>query len=223
MGFAPHSLTASELAALMAADRNGEPFLAFRDATGDLRLAPLAGLDRVSVGRTAGNDLVLDWDPQVSRAHAQLERVGGVWLLVDDGLSRNGCYVGGERVQGRTRLADGAMLRFGGTSILFRAPGPGADSTVAATAAALVRLTGAERRVLVALCRPLLEPGSAATPAANREIADGLCLSPAGVKTHIRSLFGKLDVEDLPQNRKRAELARRAIEIGLVSVRDLRD
>jgi DNA-binding NarL/FixJ family response regulator len=43
------------------------------------------------------------------------------------------------------------------------------------------------------------------------------------VKTHIRALFAKLDVEDLPQNRKRAELARRAIEAGLVSARDLPD
>jgi pSer/pThr/pTyr-binding forkhead associated (FHA) protein len=223
MGFAPHSLTASELAALMAVEGHGEPFLAFREGTGDLRFSPLKGAQRLSVGRTEGNDVVLSWDPQVSRVHAQLENAGGMWLLVDDGLSRNGCFVNGERVRGRTLLTDGAMLRFGGTSVLFRAPGHGVDSTVAASAAALVRVTEAERRVLVALCEPLLRPGTAATPASNREIGERVNLSLGGVKTHIRTLFAKLDVEELPQNRKRAELARRAIEAGLVSARDLRD
>jgi FHA domain/Bacterial regulatory proteins, luxR family len=222
VGFAPHSLSAPELAALIAAENDGEPFLAFREGTGDLRLSPLAGVERVSVGRTQDNDLALHWDREVSRAHAELERVGGVWLLVDDGLSRNGCFVNGERVQGRIRLLDGAVLRFGRTSILFRAPGLSVESTVAATAAALVRLTDSERRVLVALCHPLFGTGTVPTPASNREIAERLSLSPSGVKTHIRSLFVKLDIEELPQNRKRAELARRAIASGLVSARDVR-
>ena len=46
-------------------------------------------------------------------------------------------------------------------------------------------------------------------------------LSLPGVKSHMRSLCVKLEVEDLPQNRKRAELARRALDSGLVSQRDL--
>ena len=222
MGFALHSLSAPELAALMAAESAGEPFLAFREGSGDLRFASLAGVQRMTVGRMPANDVVLGWDPQVSRVHAQLEYAGGNWLLVDDGLSRNGCFVDGQRVQGRARLADGAMLRFGGTSVLFRAPAQAVDSTVAASAGALVRLSEADRRVLVALCEPLLRPGTAAVPASNREIGERLHLSLSGVKTHIRTLFAKLEVEDLPQNRKRAELARRAIETGLVSARDLR-
>lgn len=220
MGFAPHSLSSSELAALIIAESENEPFLAYRDAGGDLRFVPLAGRDRLTVGRADGNDIVLGWDPQVSRAHARLECAAGVWMLVDDGMSRNGCYVDGTRVQGRARLADGSMLRFGGTSLLFRAPGRGIETTVAATAASLVRLTGAERRVLVALCRPLLGGDRLGPPASNKEIGDVLSLSSAGVKTHIRALFAKLDIEDLPQNRKRAELARRAIETGLVTARD---
>jgi DNA-binding CsgD family transcriptional regulator len=223
VGFAPHSLSGSELAALMAAERAGEPFLAFREGTGDLRFSRLAGAERLTIGRTDANDIVLGWDPQVSRVHAQLERIGGAWLLVDDGLSRNGCFVNGDRVRGRTRLSDGAMLRFGATPVLFRAPDRGVDSTVAASAVSLLRLTDAERRVLVALCEPLLRPGTAATPASNRQIGERVHLSLGGVKTHIRTLFAKLDVEDLPQNRKRAELARRAIEAGLVSARDVHD
>ena len=75
--------------------------------------------------------------------------------------------------------------------------------------------------MLVALCRPLLEPGLVGTPASNQEIADALFLSLPGVKSHVRSLFTKVGVDDLPQNRKRAELARRALDLGLVSARDL--
>ena len=84
----------------------------------------------------------------------------------------------------------------------------------------IARLTEAERRVLAALCRPLLT-GAMAPPASNRAIAAELYISEASVKTHLRSLFAKLDVQPLPQNQKRAALARRAIESGLVSVRDL--
>jgi len=217
-----HSLSPSELEALLAAEREGGPFLSYRDGAGDLRITALGHRERLTLGRDPGNDIVMDWDAEVSRTHAELVRVGGAWTITDDGLSRNGCWVNGERVPGRRRLADGDALRFGHTVVLFRAPVAGGDSTAAAGAASLVRLTEAERRVLVELCRPLLESGVVGAPASNGEIAERLFLSPSGVKTHIRSLFVKLDVDDLPQNRKRAELARRALEAGLVTVRDVR-
>jgi DNA-binding NarL/FixJ family response regulator len=76
--------------------------------------------------------------------------------------------------------------------------------------------------VLIALCRPLAVRGSVAVPASNRVIADELHLSLDGVKSHIRALFDKLDIEDLPQYEKRTELARRALDTGLVTSRDLR-
>jgi DNA-binding CsgD family transcriptional regulator len=220
MAFSPHSLSPSELAALLEAERQGA-FLAYRDGSGDLRLMPLERVERATIGRSDENDLALGWDPEVSRVHAQLERVGGDWTLVDDGLSRNGSFVNGERVASRTRLVDGDRLRMGRTSIVFRAPGPVAESTAVADAAALVRLTDSERRVLIALCRPLAAPGGSGAPAGNREIADELHLSLAGVKTHTRALFAKLGIEDLPQYRKRTELARRALDAGLVTRRDL--
>jgi DNA-binding CsgD family transcriptional regulator len=84
----------------------------------------------------------------------------------------------------------------------------------------VAKLTDAERRVLLELCRPLLGAGVARTPASNQEIADALHLSLPGVKSHVRALFAKIGVDDLPQNRKRAELARRAVELGLVTARD---
>jgi hypothetical protein len=221
VAFRQHTLSPVELTALLEAERGGAPFLAYRDATGDLRLRPLEDLERATLGRSEVNDVPLAWDREVSRTHAQLELIGGDWTLVDDGLSRNGSFVNGERVSGRRRLDDGDVLRIGRTSLLFRAPGPAIESTAAADAAALVRLTDAERRVLVALCRPLATPGGAAVPASNREIAEELSLSLDGVKTQIRSLFAKLAIEDLPQYRKRTELAQHALDVGLVTRRDL--
>ena len=41
------------------------------------------------------------------------------------------------------------------------------------------------------------------------------------MKTHLRALFAKFGVEDLPQNQKRAKLIERAFQTGLVSERDL--
>lgn len=221
MGFPVHSLSPSERAALVTAEHEGGAFLAYRDGRDDLRIVPLRPDRRLTIGRAADNDVVIDGDPRVSRVHAVLECIGGSWALQDDGLSRNGSFVGGERVLRLRRVVDDDVLRIGGTSILFRCPASAAESTLATSAASAARLTEAERRVLVALCRPLLEPGTAAAPASNREIADELVLSLSGVKSHLRSLAAKLGVADLPQNRKRAQLARRALETGLVTTRDL--
>jgi DNA-binding CsgD family transcriptional regulator len=217
ISFPPHSLSPSALAALRAAEHVGLPFLAFKDGVGELRLELLQDSERLTIGRSDQNALALTWDPEVSRTHAQLELVGGDWTLVDDGLSRNGSFVNGERVVGRRRLDDGDMLRLGRSSLLFRAPGTVSDTTVVAGEAGLVRISEAQRRVLVALCRPLAESG---VPASNRQIAEELHLSPDGVKTHVRALFAKLGIDELPQYRKRTELARRALDIGLVGRRD---
>ena len=45
----------------------------------------------------------------------------------------------------------------------------------------------------------------------------------AAVKTHLRTLFQRFEIESLPQNEKRAELARRALESGAVAPGDLGD
>jgi DNA-binding CsgD family transcriptional regulator len=222
MGFPPHSLSPAELTSLLEAERKGGAFLAYRDGAGDLRLEPLDGVTSVTIGRGEDNDFELAWDAEVSRTHAQLVLIGGEWALVDDGLSRNGSFLNGDRIVGRRRLADGDVVRLGRTSIVFRAPLLAPESTAVGELAGLVRLTEGERRVLVALCRPLAVPGASGVPAGNREIADELHLGTDGVKTHIRTLFAKLGIEDLPQYRKRTELARRALESGLVTQRDLR-
>ena len=71
------------------------------------------------------NDVALPWDPEVSRVHAELERIGGDWVLCDEGLSHNGTCVNGERVRGRRRLRGGDVVAVGETLIAFCAPGGG--------------------------------------------------------------------------------------------------
>ncbi len=220
--FARHECTPAELVERLAADRGGVPYLILRDPRGAQRLLALDD-SSLTVGRH-GSDLSLDWDLKVSRVHARLERLGRHWTLVDDGLSRNGTFLNATRVVGRRRLSDGDVLRFGGTDVLFRDPAEAPGDTAAADdAAALARLTDGQRRVLVALCRPLAAPGGFGTPSSNRQIAEELHLSVDGVRTRLRALFDAFEVPDLPQNQKRAELARRALAGAVVTRGDLAD
>jgi hypothetical protein len=106
---------------------------------------------------------------------------------------------------------------------VFRHPGSlgFSDTRFGAPGLAPPRLSDAQRRVLVALCRPFKEPGTFTTPATNQQIAAELVLSVEAVKTHLRALFAKFDIEDLPHNQKRAKLIERAFQTGSVSERDL--
>ncbi len=82
-------------------------------------------------------------------------------------------------------------------------------------------LSEAQRRVLVALCRPFKESAGYVTPATNQQIAGELFLSVDAVKTHLRALFAKFGIEDLPQNQKRIRLVELALKSGVVTPRDL--
>ena len=93
----------------------------------------------------------------------------------------------------------------------------GTDQTAVADAVPLPRnLTESQLGVLRALCRPCLAGGPYSAPASNQEIARELSLSLDGVKTHLRTLFGKFGIGDLPQNQKRARLVELAIRWGVV-------
>jgi hypothetical protein len=217
-----HAASPAELQEQLAHARAMSPFVVYRDGDGRQQILRLSGR-RVTVGRDAEAGLSLPWDPQVSRLHAELECIGSQWTVADDGLSRNGSFVNGERVVGRRRLEDGDSLRFGHTQALFRAPEPHRSSTtlLAQDIPTARSLSDAQRRVLVALCRPYKGSPSFATPATNHEIADELVLSVDAIKTHLRVLFQKFGVEHLPQNQKRARLVEQAFLSGVVSERDL--
>jgi predicted component of type VI protein secretion system len=202
--------------------RASEPYLSRWDANGEKRCWPLqAGV--VTIGRSAFADVVIDGDLLVSRVHAKLERVGGVWTIVDDGLSCNGTFVSGRRVIGRVRLHDRDQIRVGVTVLTYCAPAEpdGLHTLVGEPLPTATRLTAAQRAVLAALCRPHRDEQHYATPATNRQIADELCLSVDAVKTHLRILFHKFGVEHLAQNEKRSRLAEMALQFGLVPPHEL--
>ncbi len=73
-----------------------------------------------SVGRGAACDLVLA-DEDVSRGHAELERRGDGVYLRDLG-SKNGTLLDGQRVNGQTKVRDGALLIIGKTELRFEDP-----------------------------------------------------------------------------------------------------
>lgn len=219
-----HVASAAELKAQIEAEREGRPFLVFRDGGGEQRIVAIEpGASELWVGRSDSTDVRLDWDEEVSALHAQIEVVRGECTLLDDGLSRNGSFVNEERVHGRRHLRDGDTIRFGRTPVLYRRPGESVPeaTAIAAEAAPAAAISPAQRRVLLALCRPYKEGGSFATPATNQEIAAELHLSVDAVKTHMRALFEKLEIGDVPQNQKRVAVAERALQSGVVSKRDL--
>jgi pSer/pThr/pTyr-binding forkhead associated (FHA) protein len=110
--------------------RRGDPYLVYRDGHGREQVLSLPDTwERITFGRGMAATVVLAWDEEVSRTHAELHRIGDDWALVDDGLSRNGSFLNGERIDSRRRLRDGDELRFGDTTIAFRAPFGAADRT----------------------------------------------------------------------------------------------
>jgi len=173
-------------------------------------------------GAAARAVLALPFDARVSGVHAVMQLLGGAWAVEDDGLSRNGTFVNGIRVTGRTRLRNRDWLRAGDTILVFRNPAEAVEpGTIAATEHAPPDVTPAQRRVLVALCGPQVRERRA-TPATNQEIADECVLSIDGVKSHLKELYSRFRMDDVPQNDKRAELARRALETGVVTEREVR-
>jgi pSer/pThr/pTyr-binding forkhead associated (FHA) protein len=221
---APHRATAAELKAQLEAASEDTPFLIYRDGTDTQRIVPLGGApERLAVGRRSSNEVSLEWDIQVSRVHAELERLGADWAVSDDGLSSNGTFVNGVRIDGRRRLRDGDELKVGRTVIVFRAPARGSSRTtfVPLQPEAPPRLSDSQRAVLVALARPFKDSSGFSTPATNKQIAAEVVLSVNGVKSIMRVLFQRFGVEELPQNAKRARLVERALQLGAISADDL--
>ena len=186
-------------------------FLLYRD---DMERRVLYELEReqLTIGRRASCDVALPWDDSVSRLHAELLLMGADWVVCDDGLSHNGTFVNGECVRGRRRLRDGDVIAVGATQLMFNASQAASTVTRIAQAQMHVTLTPAQRRVLIVLCRPLLESAHAA-PVSNRQIAEDLVVSVDTVKGTLSALFELFGVSALPQNQKRATLAARALPL----------
>jgi DNA-binding winged helix-turn-helix (wHTH) protein len=69
------------------------------------------------IGRDRGCAVHIDAD-SVSRQHARL-RVIGLEASIEDLGSKNGTWVGGERIQGTVLLADGTSFRLGSETVHF--------------------------------------------------------------------------------------------------------
>jgi DNA-binding NarL/FixJ family response regulator len=130
--------------------------------------------------------------------------------------------VNGDRVVGRRRLHNGDLVLVGSTSLLFceAQAGNHQSTAVPERGAARVELSPAQRRVLVALCRPVQGVDRFDSPATNQQIADELYLTVAAVKTHLRALSQRFGLTDVPQNAKRARLVQMAFELELVTPAD---
>jgi hypothetical protein len=219
-----HRSSPAELKARLAAERSGAPFIVLRDDRDRQQIVELTpARSPLALGRQPGSDIALTWDAQVSRAHAAIECIGDVWTIVDDGRSRNGSFVNGERVHGRRPLRHGDVVAIGRTTLAYIGAVTGEDESTAPAASrqAFPPISGAQRRVLVALCRPLAD-GGLAIPPSNRELAAALSLSVETVKFHLHALFEAFGLSEVPQQRKRAALARIVLEQGLVSPHELR-
>ena len=79
---------------------------------------PLDAVDRVTIGRTDENQIVLE-HTKVSRRHAEVVRKGDSFLLRDLG-STNGTWLQGERV-GEAFLQNSDVFRIGEAQIVFKA------------------------------------------------------------------------------------------------------
>lgn len=174
--------------------------------------------DRVTVGKSDDNDVVLD-DATVSRLHAVLEQFPAGWCVTDLG-SANGTFLNGERIWAQQRLRHGDEVRVGRTRLLFRNSSDVGHS-VTESEAESPALTAREHDVLVMLCRPLLDRDLFTEPSSIREIAADLVVSEAAVKQHIANLYAKFDVGAGLSNR-RTRLANEALRRGAVTLGDLR-
>jgi hypothetical protein len=89
----------------------------------DFLLGPMANQtlalseEVTTIGSVAGNTVVLA-DPAVSRKHAGIRKVNGLYELADLG-STNGIYVNGHKVPKKT-LEPGDIIRVGNTEAVFR-------------------------------------------------------------------------------------------------------
>jgi predicted component of type VI protein secretion system len=176
--------------------------------------------ERVTVGRSAENDIALSRDERVSRLHAVIERFQSTWCVRDLGSS-NGTFVDGEPVIASRVLAHGDELRMGDSRLVLRAPAATDPAKATVQGEASPELTRRERDVLIALCRPMLNEAAFPQPASIHDIATHLVVSDAAVKFHLANLFTKFGLVEGGENR-RVALANEAIRRRAVSVADLR-
>ncbi|MDV7243690.1 MULTISPECIES: FHA domain-containing protein [Rhodococcus] len=190
-----------------------DPTLTYTDHQYTHQIPLIPDRSPITVGRAADADLSLRTDPDISRLHATLERIGDYWTVIDESLSRNGTFVNGKRIRGRHTLHPGDIIRIGATTLTYHGE-PATDcgiTNIGDTPDGPLDLTPAQHAVLTELCRPFHHGTDHPIPASNQHIADALHLSTETVKTHLQALYTKFQLDDLPRNQKRSRLVARAL------------
>lgn len=153
----------------------------------------------VTIGRDSINDIVVDDDPKVSRAHAELRQKDCQWVLVDLG-SRNGTFVNDRRIF-RHPLRDGDRIGVGTSSLTFSAGKDLHATEAAGEITATPDLTERERQILTVVASGLTD----------KAIAEELGIGVSTVRSHLDRIREKTGL------RRRSELTRLAIELRIVS------
>jgi pSer/pThr/pTyr-binding forkhead associated (FHA) protein len=190
------------------------------DVDGQRRIHTLDG-DRQTLGKNPENDIPIAADSTVSRVHARLERIGGLWTIRDLN-STNGTLLNGTRIFTEEVLHDDDEIIIGQTRIRFcdRAT---VDEISTVRTGAKPRVTPKEHEVLVELCLPLVSASAFKEPATVRQIADHLCVGDAAIKQHLIHLYDKFSIFEEEGPPRRHRLANAAIETGTVTLRDLKE
>lgn len=182
------------------------------------RPLPLAG-ERVVIGRDNACQVAFPHDGEVSRRHAVVEQLPVGWSIRDLG-SRNGTFVGGQRLLHSCPLEDRDEIRVGQQRLVFRTPTAGPPLAETEAAAPPPELTRRERDVLHALLAPVATADPFTEPASIREMAAALWVSEAAVKQHLANLYEKFGISD--GERRRVRLANEVLRRGAVRLSDLR-
>jgi hypothetical protein len=168
------------------------------------------------IGRNPAASILLADDRAVSRGHATVAFVQGVWVIEDIG-SKGGTFLlrdgRQQRVVGAERLLHGDRVRVGATTLTFEDPPRAGEIPTQLTDQHAPSPTPRELELLTFLCAQELD-GLGGIPG-DAEIAQALFITTNTVKRHLQNLYLKFQIEG-PARQKRARLVRRAIEHGWV-------
>jgi DNA-binding CsgD family transcriptional regulator len=164
----------------------------------------------IRVGRHPACEVCID-DSSVSRHHLLLTPVGETWFVEDvaDGTTE---FERRERAAllSRRSLLDGDRLYVGRLTLVYKDEDELELGDTEHAELSRVALTRGERSVLDQLCKPVIE--RTGPPASNKEIAAALFLSIDGVRSHLKSMYGKFGIAEGTAAQRRAALVRNAID-----------
>ncbi|MFT4625384.1 MAG: hypothetical protein ACI8PZ_004052 [Myxococcota bacterium] len=110
---------ASEVLEAGSSTLESTPRLVYEEDTLQEEVKHLEGTE-ATIGRNRTNEIQVRNDAQVSRRHARLWEVDGIWYIADLGSTR-GTQVNGETLTGDHELMDGDEVQTGETRFVFRA------------------------------------------------------------------------------------------------------